>query len=66
MDVPQHWRLRHERLSLTGRVCSECGEKLFPARDVCPNCARPESGEDAPLRQRFFVMTNLVKFKKAR
>jgi uncharacterized OB-fold protein len=25
-------------LTLVGKVCSHCGYKIFPPRDVCPNC----------------------------
>ena len=28
-------------MSLTGEVCPQCGAKLFPPRDVCPECAGP-------------------------
>jgi uncharacterized OB-fold protein len=33
--------LKNQRYSLTGEVCRECGAKLFPPRDVCPECSRP-------------------------
>ena len=26
---------------MVGEVCNECGSKLFPPRDVCPECAKP-------------------------
>jgi len=26
---------------LTGEVCRSCGARLFPPRDVCPECSRP-------------------------
>ncbi|MCI0521641.1 MAG: Zn-ribbon domain-containing OB-fold protein [Chloroflexi bacterium] len=38
MEVPRHWRLRAQRYSLTGEVCPHCDAKLFPPRDVCPEC----------------------------
>lgn len=41
MDVPRHWRLRSQRYSLIGEVCSSCNEKLFPPRDICPHCGGP-------------------------
>jgi hypothetical protein len=38
MEVPRHWRLRSQRYNLTGEVCPHCDAKLFPPRDVCPEC----------------------------
>ncbi|MGQ9502053.1 MAG: Zn-ribbon domain-containing OB-fold protein [Anaerolineae bacterium] len=40
MGIPGNWRLRNQRLSLIGEVCHTCGKKIFPPRDVCPDCAR--------------------------
>jgi uncharacterized OB-fold protein len=42
MDIPRHWRLRKQRYSLVGEVCGHCDTKLFPPRDICPEC-----GEEA-------------------
>jgi len=28
-------------LGLVGEVCPRCGAKLFPPRDVCPECSEP-------------------------
>ena len=39
MEISRHWRLRQQRYSLVGEVCPTCDEKIFPPRDVCPNCA---------------------------
>ena len=41
MSIPRHWRLQNQRYSMVGEVCNECGSKLFPPRDVCPECAKP-------------------------
>jgi len=41
MEIPRHWRLQNQRYSLVGEVCSRCGGKLFPPRDVCPECSEP-------------------------
>lgn len=41
MNIPRHWRLRNQRYSLVGEVCNKCGAKLFPPRDVCPECSKP-------------------------
>ena len=38
MEIPRHWRLRKQRYSLVGEVCPHCEAKIFPPRDVCPNC----------------------------
>lgn len=42
MDIPRHWRLRKQRYALVGEVCEHCDAKLFPPRDICPEC-----GEEA-------------------
>jgi uncharacterized protein len=38
MEIPRHWRLRKQRYSLVGEVCPHCDAKLFPPRDICPEC----------------------------
>ncbi|MGE5220965.1 MAG: Zn-ribbon domain-containing OB-fold protein [Omnitrophica WOR_2 bacterium] len=38
MEIPRHWRLKQQRYSLVGEVCPHCEAKLFPTRDVCPEC----------------------------
>lgn len=40
MEVPRHWRLRKQRYSLVGEVCPHCEAKIFPPRDVCPECGK--------------------------
>lgn len=42
MDIPRHWRLKKQRYALVGEVCEHCDAKLFPPRDICPEC-----GEEA-------------------
>jgi uncharacterized OB-fold protein len=42
MDIPRHWRLKKQRYALVGEVCDHCNAKLFPPRDICPEC-----GEEA-------------------
>ena len=39
MGIAPNWRLRKQRYALVGEVCEECGNKIFPPRDVCPHCA---------------------------
>lgn len=38
MEIPRHWRLKKQRYSLVGEVCPHCEAKIFPPRDVCPEC----------------------------
>lgn len=37
-EIARHWRLRQQRYNLVGEECPHCEEKIFPPRDVCPNC----------------------------
>jgi len=41
MKAPKQWRVRNQRLGLVGEVCPYCGAKLFPPRDICPECSGP-------------------------
>lgn len=41
METPRHWRIKKQRYSLIGEVCESCGNKIFPPRDVCPECEAP-------------------------
>jgi len=38
MEIPRHWRLKKQRYALMGEVCPHCEAKIFPPRDVCPEC----------------------------
>ncbi|MDF1499347.1 MAG: Zn-ribbon domain-containing OB-fold protein [Anaerolineales bacterium] len=38
MEVSSHWRVRQQRYALVGEVCPSCEVKIFPPRDVCPEC----------------------------
>ena len=38
MEIPRHWRLKKQRYGLVGNVCEACDAKIFPPRDICPNC----------------------------
>jgi len=38
MEIPRHWRLKQQRYALVGEVCPHCDAKIFPPRDVCPEC----------------------------
>jgi len=37
-EIPRHWRLKQQRYRLVGEVCPHCDKKIFPPRDICPNC----------------------------
>ena len=39
MEISRHWRLQQQRYGLVGEVCPHCEVKIFPPRDVCPNCS---------------------------
>ena len=39
MSIPSNWRTRQQRYSLRAEVFNECGNTIFPPRDVCPYCA---------------------------
>jgi uncharacterized OB-fold protein len=41
MEVARHWRTRNQRYGLVGEVCESCGNKIFPPRDICPDCEAP-------------------------
>ena len=38
MEIPRHWRLKKQRYGLIGEVCPHCDSKIFPPRDICPDC----------------------------
>jgi uncharacterized protein len=38
MEIPRHWRIQKQRYSLVGEECPHCSAKIFPPRDVCPEC----------------------------
>lgn len=48
MEVSRHWRLRRQRYALVGEVCPHCEAKIFPPRDICPDC-----GHEARLDYQF-------------
>ncbi|MCO6449233.1 MAG: Zn-ribbon domain-containing OB-fold protein [Caldilineales bacterium] len=41
MHIARNWRVKKQRYSLTGEICHHCGSKVFPPRDVCPDCTKP-------------------------
>ena len=40
MEISRYWRLQQQRYGLVGEQCPHCEEKIFPPRDICPNCAQ--------------------------
>lgn len=45
--LPKNWRLHQQRYRLVGEICEKCGAKIFPPRDVCPECEKAEQKEVA-------------------
>jgi uncharacterized OB-fold protein len=41
MGIPQFWRLQRHSYQLVGEQCNHCGSRIFPPRDVCPECSEP-------------------------
>jgi uncharacterized OB-fold protein len=41
MPVSPSWHSQEQRYNLVGEICNTCGAKLFPPRDVCPECSKP-------------------------
>lgn len=37
-EFSPHWRLTKQRYQLVGEVCNSCDTKIFPPRDICPDC----------------------------
>jgi uncharacterized protein len=46
MEIARHWRLRQQRYALVGEECDHCHVRIFPPRDICPQC-----GEEARRKQ---------------
>jgi len=47
MEIPRHWRLKKQRYGLIGEVCPHCDSKIFPPRDICPDCGKEAKDEFA-------------------
>ena len=48
MEIPRHWRLKKQRYALVGEVCPHCDARIFPPRDVCPECGNDGTGPECP------------------
>lgn len=59
MDIPRHWRLKKQRYGLVGEVCGHCDAKVFPPRDICPDC-----GEEAKTLYSFSGKGEVYSFTK--
>ena len=46
MEIPRHWRNKHQTMRLEGVVC-ENNHKMFPPRKICPECA--DKNTDKPV-----------------
>ena len=57
MEVSSHWRVRQQRYGLVGEVCPHCEHKIFPPRDICPEC-----GQDARTHFHFSGRGKLYSF----
>lgn len=40
MQVARYWRSNQQRYALVGEVCPHCEHKIFPPRDICPDCGK--------------------------
>ena len=38
MEISRHWRIKKQRYNLVGEVCPHCDARIFPPRDICPEC----------------------------
>ena len=47
MEVSRHWRIRKQRYALVGEECPHCSAKIFPPRDICPECGKEAKQEFA-------------------
>lgn len=40
-NIASSWRVKHQRYRLQGEECPHCSYKIFPPRDICPECGQP-------------------------
>jgi uncharacterized OB-fold protein len=59
MDISRHWRLKKQRYGLVGEVCPHCEVKIFPPRDICPDC-----GEEAKTLYTFSGRGEVYSYSK--
>ena len=57
MENPRYWRLKKQRYSLVGEICPYCHTKIFPPRDVCPECGGEARAEYAFRGKGKFIRT---------
>ncbi len=61
MELSQHWRLKQQRYALVGEICPHCEVKIFPPRDICPDC-----GQDAKTTFQFSGKGEVYSFTTVR
>ena len=61
MEVSRHWRLKQQRSALVGEVCPSCQHKIFPPRDICPDC-----GDEARTTYQFSGRGEVYSFTTVR
>lgn len=59
MPSPRYWREVPARYRLEAGRCAECGELVYPSREVCPGC-RGRELEPVALSRRGTVVTSTV------
>jgi uncharacterized OB-fold protein len=45
VSIPGNWRLQQQRYRLVGEICDKCNARIFPPRDICPECEAPAKTE---------------------
>ncbi|HEV8361082.1 MAG TPA: Zn-ribbon domain-containing OB-fold protein [Candidatus Thermoplasmatota archaeon] len=48
-QAPRFWRSIEQRYNLEGVQCGNCGERIFPARTLCPKCRHRSLGKLTPF-----------------
>jgi hypothetical protein len=48
-QAPRFWRSIDQRYNLEGLKCGSCGQAIFPARTLCPECRHKSVGKLTPL-----------------
>jgi uncharacterized OB-fold protein len=59
MEVSSHWRVKQQRYALIGEICPSCEARIFPPRDVCPEC-----GDEAKTHYQFSGLGEVYSYTK--
>lgn len=62
MEIARHWRLKDQRYRLIGEECGHCENKIFPPRDICPNCGK-EAHEEFEFSGKGEVFSHTVMYE---